>query len=56
MLVRGERKEFVEPMLNKCEEPLDKVTMQVYGGNNTSSHSGSECDWFENLFNLDGCN
>lgn len=27
MSERDERKEFVEPQLIKCEEPLDKVTM-----------------------------
>ncbi|HSE84412.1 MAG TPA: hypothetical protein VLB01_07690 [Thermodesulfobacteriota bacterium] len=60
MLAREERKGFVEPILVKCEDSLDKVTMQVYGGGGggatSSSSGGDNCDWFEDLFNLNGCN
>jgi hypothetical protein len=45
------KREFVEPQLIKCEEPLDKVTIAIYGGQ-TDSNS---CNWFEKLFNLSGC-
>ncbi len=45
------KREFVEPRLIKCEEPLDKVTIAIYGGQTDSNH----CNWFESLFNLGRC-
>ncbi|HSE84432.1 MAG TPA: hypothetical protein VLB01_07790 [Thermodesulfobacteriota bacterium] len=55
--VKG-RKQFAEPELIKCKEPLDRVTMQVYSGGSTSSSSSSDsknCNFFEDIFGIDGC-
>jgi hypothetical protein len=58
-----ERKQFAEPELIKCKEPLDRVTMATYGGGgssgggsaSSSSSNSSSCNWFEDIFGLDGC-
>ena len=46
-----EKRAFVEPRLIKYEQPLDKVTIAVYG-NQTDSN---DCNWFDRLFNLGRC-
>lgn len=51
MTEKEEKKEFVEPRLIKYEEPLDKVTIATYGDHTDSN----DCNWFERLFNLNGC-
>jgi hypothetical protein len=52
VLSKEGKREFVEPRLIKYEEPLDKITVSIYGGSQTDSN---DCNWFEKLFNLDGC-
>jgi hypothetical protein len=48
---KEEKRAFVESRLIKCEQPLDKVTIAVYG-NQTDSN---DCNWFDRLFNLGRC-
>ena len=59
MQEKKEKKQFVEPALIKHQEPLDKVTMAVYGGGggpkNSSSGGGDHCSFIENLFFLNHC-
>ena len=47
------KKEFMEPELIKCDEPLDKITIAVYSSD--SQTDSNSCNWFEKLFDLNGC-